>query len=349
MTQKKQTALVVCAGRGVYNAPELGYFAKHHSDKTDLLKRFDEQRHAAGQIPIAELDSADRFSISKFTRGDNASGLIYTCSYGDFLSINREAFEIVAVTGNSMGWYTTLACGGALTADDGFRTVNTMGAIMQEQLIGGQIIYPIVDADWQVNPFVKKKVLKLVEDTPDLYVSIMLGGMIVLAGTQEALAIAEGALDPVQNRYPMRLSNHAAFHSPLLKPNSDAGRAALPTSMFMQPDTPMIDGRGHIWTPGACDLHALWEYTFGSQVVESYDFTRAVQTGLKEFAPDCVIVLGPGNTLGGATAQSFLAMGWRNMTTKSDFTLRQQNTPFMLAMGHEEQREMALHARSLAA
>jgi len=349
MTQKKQSALVVCPGRGVYNASELGYFAKHHADKTNLLKEFDEQRRTAGQIPIAELDSAERFSMSKFTRGDNASGLIYACSYGDFLSINRDEFEIVAVTGNSMGWYTTLACGGALAAEDGFRTVNTMGTIMQEQLIGGQLIYPIVDADWKENPFVKRKVLKLVEETPDLYVSILLGGMIVLAGTKEALSIAENALDPVQNRFPMRLANHAAFHSPLLLPNSDSGRAALPASMFEQPHTPIIDGRGHVWSPGACDLNALWDYTFGAQVVEAYDFTRAVQTGLKEFAPDCVIVLGPGNTLGGATAQSILFQNWMGMATKADFSAKQSNSPYLLAMGHEDQRERVTHALKAAA
>lgn len=340
MIQKKQTALVVCPGRGVYNASELGYFARHHNDKADLLNTFDEQRRSAGQIPIGELDSAERFSMSRFTRGDNASGLIYACSYGDFLSIDREAFEIVAVTGNSMGWYTTLACGGALTADDGFRTVNTMGTIMQEQMIGGQLIYPFIDANWQENPSVKKKVLTLVDETPDLYVSILLGGMIVLAGTKEALSTAENALEPVQSRFPMRLANHAAFHSPLLQPNSDSGRAALPASMFNQPDTPLIDGRGHVWSPGTCDLNALWDYTFGAQVVETYDFTRAVQTGLKEFAPDCVIVLGPGNTLGGATAQSILFQNWMGMATKADFTAKQSSAPYLLAMGHEEQRKL---------
>lgn len=344
MTQKKRTALVVCPGRGVYNAAELGYFAAHHGDKSGLLKQFDEQRRAAGQIPIAELDSAERFSMSKFTRGDNASGLIYACSFGDFLNINHDAFEIVAVTGNSMGWYTTLACGGALTPQDGFRTVNTMGTIMQEQLIGGQLIYPIIDADWREDASVKDKVLQLVDDTPGLYVSIMLGGMIVLAGTKDALAIAEDALEPVQDRFPMRLSNHAAFHSPLLQPNSESGRAALPETMFTQPDVPMIDGRGHVWTPGACDLHALWDYTFGTQVVETYDFTRAIHTGLKEYAPDCVIVLGPGNTLGGAAAQSLLSLDWMGMTTKAEFSDRQASDPYLLAMGHTDQRKVVTAA-----
>lgn len=338
MTHSKRTALVVCPGRGVYNAGELGYFGKHHADKTALLSAFDDQRRAAGQIPIADLDSADRFSMSTFTRGDNASGLIYACSIGDFLSIDPNMFDVVAVTGNSMGWYTSLACGGALSPEDGFKTVNTMGAIMQDQLIGGQLIYPIVDDAWKQDVKAKNRVLKLVDETEGLYVSIMLGGMIVLAGTNDAIKAAESALEPVQDRFPMRLTNHAAFHSPLLQPNSDAGRAALSATMFSQPRIPMIDGRGHVWSPGACDIDAFWDYTFGEQVVKTYDFTRAVQTGLREFAPDCVIVLGPGNTLGGATAQAMLTCDWQGMATKADFSARQSSNPYLLAMGHSAQR-----------
>lgn len=338
MTQSKRTALVVCPGRGVYNASELGYFGRHHGDKAALLAAFDNQRRAAGQTPIAELDSAERFSMSQFTRGDNASGLIYACSIGDFQSIDPDAFDVVAVTGNSMGWYTTLACAGALSAEDGFRTVNTMGAIMQDQLIGGQLIYPIVDENWREDTKARNRILKLVAETDGLHVSIMLGGMMVLAGTHEAIKVAEATLEPVQDRFPMRLTNHAAFHSPLLQPNSDAGRAALPAAMFAQPDIAMIDGRGHVWSPGASDIDALWDYTFGEQVVKTYDFTRAIQTGLREFAPDCVIVLGPGNTLGGATAQAMLACDWHGMSTKADFSERQASDPYLLAMGHSAQR-----------
>ncbi|MBC6411626.1 MAG: ACP S-malonyltransferase, partial [Hyphomonadaceae bacterium] len=231
MSARKRTALIICPGRGVYNADELGYFSHHHPDKTELMACFDTQRQAAGQVPVSELDSANRFSASTFTRGDNASALIYACSVADFLSIDRNTFEIVAVTGNSMGWYTALACAGALSVGNGFRTVNTMGTIMQEQLIGGQLIYPLTDGDWQERPQAGKQVMELVAATDGLYVSIRLGGIIVLAGTNEALRVAEAELPNVSERFPLRLPNHAAFHSPLLKPNSESAQKALSPSM----------------------------------------------------------------------------------------------------------------------
>jgi len=342
MSAVKKTALVVCPGRGVYNAGELGYLETHHADKANLIAGFDQQRTALGQPLIADLDSREKFSRAQFTRGDNASGLIYSCSYADFLSIDRDQFDIVAVTGNSMGWYTALACGGALSGDDGFRTVNTMGTIMHDHSVGGQFVYPAMEEDWRDKPEVRQQLVDLVAAIDGLYVSIHFGGMLVFAGTDDALADAEKQLEPLQNRFPMRLPNHGAFHTPLMFGNSERGFEALPQNMFQQPERPMIDGRGKIWMPGASDLPDLHRYTFGAQVTETYDFTRCVQTGLKEFAPDCVIVLGPGNTLGGATAQAMLLCDWNGQSTKSEFLSQQATDPMMLAMGHSDQRSLVV-------
>ena len=69
--------------------------------------------------------------------GDIASPLIFAASYADFLAIDRDRFEIAAVTGNSMGWYTALACGGAASAEAGFRIVDAMGQNSQAGEPGG--------------------------------------------------------------------------------------------------------------------------------------------------------------------------------------------------------------------
>ena len=100
----------------------------------------------------------------------------------------------------------------------------------------------------------------------------------------------------------------------------------------------MIDGRGFIWRPGAVDTQALWHYTLGAQVVEPYDFTAAIQVGIREFAPDCLIVLGPGATLGGAVAQSLIDARWRGLDSKTAFTSLQAQAPFVIAMGRDDQR-----------
>ena len=219
----KQTAVVIAPGRGTYNKTELGYLAQRHPDKAELFAQFDRYRQDRGQVPVTELDGQYRYSISTHTRGDNASPLIYACAYPDFLSIDRDAYDIVGVTGNSMGWYIALACAGALNPMAGLEVVNTMGTLMQEQLIGGQIIYPYTDNNWVEIPGQKQKLLDLcqkISARPDhfLALSIDLGGLLVLAGDTNGLTAFEQAVEPVQDRFPMRLQNHAGFHSTLQIP-----------------------------------------------------------------------------------------------------------------------------------
>ncbi|MCB1367095.1 MAG: ACP S-malonyltransferase [Rhodobacteraceae bacterium] len=334
----RQTALVVAPGRGTYNKEELGYLQRHHAGQGALLAEFDAQRQAAGQASISQLDRADRFSLSCYSRGDNASALIHACAVADFAAVDPARFDVVAVTGNSMGWYIALACGGALDMAGGFKVVNTMGTLMQEALIGGQMLYPFVDEDWREIPGRRGEIMDLIARIEGLYLSISLGGMLVLAGEDAALAEAEKHLPQVQGRFPLRLSNHAAFHSPLQAKVSDQGRAALPVSLFGGPDIPLIDGRGQIWWPHASDPDALREYTLGHQVVMPYDFTGAMRTGLREFAPDVVIILGPGRTLGGAVAQSLIACSWQGLSGKAEFQSRNREAPLVLSMGMEDQR-----------
>lgn len=337
-----KTAVVICPGRGTYNATELGYLARHFPDPA-LLSRLDAQRARAGQATLTALDGAARFQLSLHGRGDNASALIYAATLGDALSIDDRAVRVVAVTGNSMGWYSALACAGAASPENGFRIAGTMGTLMQRALIGGQTVHPWMDADWQPRPDRKSALLALVDDIAArpghrLALSIDLGGLLVVAGDAAGLKAFEAAVEPAQGRFPMRLANHAAFHSALQAPVAAAGRAALPEDLFGQPRLPLVDGRGHVWWPGAAPTSALRDYTLGHQVVATYDFTAAIRTAAREFAPDLFIVTGPGTTLGGAVAQSLILAGWRGLASRQDFLARQAGDPVLVSMGIEEQR-----------
>ena len=95
----KKTAVVVAPGRGTYNKADLDYLQSRHADKRDMIAGFDAQRVKLGQPTLSDLDSAPRYDADAHTRGDNASALIYACAFADFLSIDPEEFEIVAVTG----------------------------------------------------------------------------------------------------------------------------------------------------------------------------------------------------------------------------------------------------------
>lgn len=339
-----RTAVVICPGRGTYGKGELGYIARHHANKAAQMSVFDAQRADTGQDSLTVLDGADRFSPSLYSRGDVASPLIYASSLFD-ASVLADDIDVVAVTGNSMGWYSALAVAGAVSPENGFNIVNTMGTLMHDHLIGGQLIYPFAGEDWQDDPARKAQLLKTVRDIDArtdhvLDLSIDLGGMLVLAGNDAGLAAFENAVPKLQGRFPMRLQNHAGFHTALQTPVSAEGRKRLGQGLFANPQKPMIDGRGHIWWPHASDQNALWDYTLGAQVIELYDFTRAIATAAREFAPDLFIVAGPGTTLGGAVAQSLILSGWRGMTCKQDFKDLTAQSAFLISMGDTDQRAL---------
>lgn len=337
--QKKERIVVICPGRGSYTSETLGYLKKPRAPRVnigDFVADIDARRARLSEPTISELDNAKSFSPGLHTKGENASTLIYACSYADFQSIDREKYEIVAVTGNSMGWYLALAFAGSLDWAGSFDVINTMGSMMKGKIIGGQLIYPVMDGDWRKNPelieTVRLGIEKAREAGGQVYPSIHLGGYAVIGGDAAGLNHLMKNLPKVEH-YPFQLINHAAFHTPLLRETSRRAFEVIPENIFGRPRIPMIDGRGKIWQPFGTDVQELYEYTLGHQVCETYDFTKAITVALKEFAPDKLFLLGPGNSLGGAIGQILVANAWQGVGSKADFSVRQKSNPFLVSMG----------------
>jgi acyl transferase domain-containing protein len=345
--QSKQRVVVICPGRGTYNKEELGYLGRLHSDKVHLLDVIDANRRSNNQQTVSELDKMDKYSMRVHTAGENASSLIYACALGDFADIDTEKYDIVAITGNSMGWYIALAAAQVLTPKNAIQLINTMGSMMTNGSIGGQMIYPLIDNQWQLSSSVQENVrehMKQVNAISDceVYDSIYLGGYLVIGGNEAGLAQLQKRLPRIDDTFPMRLFNHAAFHTPLLNGVSHKAQQMLDESMFQQPSIPLIDGQGRIWQPYSSNRRQLYDYTLGHQVTQTYDFSAAIAVAIKEFAPDKLIVLGPGTTLGGAVGQCLVASQWLQINNKQAFINRQKSDPFVLAMGMTEQRELVV-------
>jgi [acyl-carrier-protein] S-malonyltransferase len=341
----RQTAVLICPGRGTYNKAELGTLTRDHGDHP-LLADWDALRADAGQETLSALDTAERFSPARHTTGDNASALIYAYSYLDAQRA-AQSHDIVAVTGNSLGWYIALAVGGGTDALHGMRIVNTMGTLMHKEAPGGQVLYPFVDETWRAIAGEEARLRSLIAEIDatshhKLALSIHLGGMLVVAGNDAGLSAFELAVTSDPSRSPLRLQNHAAFHTSLMRPVAHKGRDALPNSLFKDPHTPLIDGRGAVWRPRATDLTSLRNYTLGHQITETYDFTAAVQSAARNFAPERFIITGPGTTLGSAVAQALIAIEWQGIASKLSFQARQIENPLIISMGRADQRELAL-------
>lgn len=324
-------AMIVCPGRGSYTERSLGSLPPEH----DYVRRAEALRAELGLEPLLALDGAERFEPARHLRPAHVSALIYVVSMLD-VERARAEHDVVAVCGNSMGWYTALAAAGALSFEDGFRLVQRMALLQEHGEPGGQLVYPRVDDDWRVVSAQESALASALEH-PGVFPSIHLGGYAVLAGTPAGVAHAMKALPPVQLgkvTYPFRLAQHGPYHTPLVQKVADLARVELAGLAFDRPEVALIDGLGRRHTPWSADVGALRDYTFGDQVTRTYDLTRSVEVGLKEYAPARLVLPGPGNTLGGVCGQVLLANGWRGLRDRAAFAAAQASAePVLVSMG----------------
>lgn len=323
---------IVCPGRGSYTRELLGTLKK-----TASVEAADRFRAALGRPTPSEMDAAPSYVSRLHVAGENASILTATASLADADALRDVS--VACVLGNSMGWYTALAVAGALPLADAFTLVETMGQYQADNVVGGQILYPLVDAEWRALP--SPELDAALREIPDLHVSIRLGGQVVLGGTQVALDAAMKRLPPRkigERDAPFQLPLHSAFHTPLLAATSARAFGDLAGLAWQAPRVPLVDGRGRVFRPWSASPEELRDYTLGAQVVEPYDFTASVRVALREYAPDAIVLLGPGGNLGGPVAQTLIADGWRGIASRAEFTRVQAEAPFVLSMARPEQR-----------
>jgi malonyl CoA-acyl carrier protein transacylase len=355
MTDDRPRAVLVLPGRGAYTATTLGTIPAGH----DLVQRAEAIRAELGLDSLLALDAADTFEPSVHLRPANASPLIFLAS---LLDAERAVVDhrVVAVIGNSLGWSTALAVGGALAFEDAFRLVQGI-SLLQEAATeagvdGGQLIYPRVGVDWQpVDEYTDAVEAALANggdpadgrtddgETDDgqtgdgtIYPSVDLGAYVVLAASDAGITRLLETLPPVKvgdRQFPLRLAFHGPYHTPLLASVAEGATEQFASLRWQRPEVTLIDGRGVRFTPWATDPAELARYTLSEQIVTPYRFAASARVAVREYAPDVLVLAGPGNTLGGVVGQLVVAEGYHGLRTRNDFDAAQGGgAPLVLSM-----------------
>lgn len=330
----------MCPGRGSYERASLGSLRGRSDAAQAAIEACDAWRAAAGRPTVSALDAADAYRTSLHVAGEHASLLTFACSVADFVELARDRYEVVGVAGNSMGWYTALAVSGALPLEAACRLVDTMGSYQEGNVVGGQVLYPVTDEDWEPSDALAAAVDRALDETGAEW-SIRLGGFAVLGADAEGVRRLLGVLPPVQRgerTFPLQLPLHSAFHTTWMQATSDRARTELSDLPFRAPEVPLVDGRGLVFRPRNADPSELRDYTLGHQVLRPYDFTTSIVTALQHCAPDVVVALGPGNALGGPLARTLVAARWRNVRTRAAFEAASREAPLLLSFGVSLQR-----------
>jgi len=323
---------ILCPGRGSYTKRSRNSLPPEHP----WVVRAEELRREYGLPSLLELDQAKRWDSAVHLRPDHVSPLIYMVSMLDSAEA-REQHEAVCVAGNSMGWYTALAVAGALSFEDGFRLVQEMAMLQMEHKGGGQMLYPLVDEQWRMDPRQRERVAQaLLGSDGEAFPSIELGGYTVLAGTDRGMEYLQKQLPFVEMgpaMYPVRLAQHGPYHTPLLEAVAAKASQQLERLEFRSPEVTLIDGRGTVYTPASTDPAELRSYTLGAQIKTPFSFTTSVRVALREYAPEQVVLPGPGNTLGSISGQIFIAEEWRGITDRDAFEhVQESDSPVVWSM-----------------
>lgn len=349
-------AVIVCPGRGSYNSSELATMKRlpFRQEWSDLISAADERCAAAGLSTITTLDESTKFSRNLHLEAAHASTLIYTLSVASMRAMSRAArqWQPVGIVGNSLGWYTALQLSGCVTFEQGLDLVIGTGSFQRRAgQVGGQLVYPVLDDNWQKDD----KLTKAVEggiaaaraQGGFASLSIDLGGLVVLAADDIGMAALRASIPPITRgptKFPLVLPAHSAFHTPLMEPMAQAIAELDPPPFAFPPRIPIVDGTGKIWstaddknnasTADAIGAAALREYTIGEQIRAPYHFGRSLEIALREWDPDAIVLLGPGASLGGAIGQIIARHGWRGIHSKADFAAAQASaSPVLLTPG----------------
>lgn len=336
--------LVVFPGRGSYGPTELGSLRRLAVSSSEAARAVDEvvaamdaPRRAKGRPSILDLDGAAAFDPETHLAGENASALIVACGLADFLLLSRAGASIAGVTGNSLGFYTALGASGVLALEDVGTLVEEMASLQIERGQGGQVIVPVSDENWHPDPARIHAVDEAIASGA-AWLSVDLGSFQVLGAPDADVLAASLPTTRLSGReYPMVLAKHKAFHTPLVADVAESVSASWKLD-WRAPSCHLLLGNGAIVTPWSADPAALAAYTLREQVVTPFRLATALRAGLRELAPDALVLTGPGESIGGSLGAAILQEGWRGLRQRDAFRRRQTDDPVLLSLARPEQR-----------
>jgi hypothetical protein len=327
-------AAVAFPGPGSYGPRSLGSLPAEHQ----WVRAADVLRADAGLRPLTEVDGADRFDPAVHLRPSNGWPLIFLAGLLDAERI-ADDHEVVVAVASSTGWYTALAAAGVLDFADAFRVVQQLGLAAEEPLDAGptaELVYPLTDPAWEPVADRLSAVDAAIDEAADgVSRALALGSHVVIGGLSSSLRTVAAALPAVTigpRAFPFEAAGYG-WHTPLRADSAARARERIGEVPWQRPNVPLVDERGVRHTPWSADTAALAEGALVRQPSATYDFASAFRVALREYAPDVILLPGPGASLGGPCAQLIVAEGYRGLRSRQELEQAQGGgSPILLSM-----------------
>ena len=252
---------------------------------------------------------ADRLQDTEFAQ----PALFTTCVA--CLEAAREAGGLnvapAFVAGHSLGEYTALVAGGALSFEDGLLLVQARGRLMKEEAENNPgAMAAILGLD-------ETAVSSLCDEAGAEVCNLNAPGQVVIGGTEAAVEAAMALAIERGARRGVRLRVSGAFHTSFMLPAVDAMARAVAATPMRDPAIPVVaNTTGQPLTKAAELRTELVE-----QLARPVQWVRSVQY-LASQGVDAVIEFGPGRVLTGLVRRIDRSIGVRNISSLQDAQAR---------------------------
>ena len=261
----------------------------------DLYEKYNEVKNIYKRVDEALGESVENitYNISQeeLNETQNTQIAIYTMSMAILEILNKKGIKPDVLAGLSLGEYSALTCGNAISIEEGAKIVRKRGTFMQELAPKGNWSMAAIIGleDEKVEEACSK-----VEDGFVRAVNYNCPGQVVVSGEKDSILKAMEIAKEMGARKAIELKTSGPFHTEKLKEASNALRKELEKVEFNKIEIPVIkniNGESYDDKDNMVDILA-------KHVMSPVKFRKSIETMLS-LGIDTFVEIGPGKTLSG--------------------------------------------------
>ena len=261
----------------------------------DLYEKYNEVKNIYKRVDEALGESVENitYNISQeeLNETQNTQIAIYTMSMAILEILNKKGIKPDALAGLSLGEYSALTCGNAISIEEGAKIVRKRGTFMQELAPKGNWSMAAIIGleDEKVEEACSK-----VEDGFVRAVNYNCPGQVVVSGEKDSVLKVMEIAKEMGARKAIELKTSGPFHTEKLEEASNALRKELEKVEFNKIEIPVIkniNGESYDDKDNMVDILA-------KHVMSPVKFRKSIETMLS-LGIDTFVEIGPGKTLSG--------------------------------------------------
>lgn len=274
-------------GQGSQTVGMGSLFKKENKQAADIFSRADKRL----KFPLSEM--IFHGPSEKLTLTENTQPAILTASIAALQSVEEQGITADYVAGHSLGEYSALVSGGALSFEDAVYAVRKRGLLMEEAVPAGEgAMLAVLGLEESTLQSITEQVTADGESVQ--LANLNAPGQIVVSGSAEGVKTAGEKAKEVGAKRVLPLQVSGPFHSRLMEPTAAKFKGVLDGISIGDADIPVIANV-------TADEMRIASDIYENLMAQLYSPVRweEIVRKLLDLGVDTFFEIGPGNVLSG--------------------------------------------------